>query len=134
MPVLDVGTTFALLTEPEILDETHNGNREGIIGHEDVDLSWGDPRVAKGNGARLGAGTDGNIGVVSAILGGFPGADDPYRLLVSVTDPLRGGKDQRTTAVGDHTAFEQPQWMGNRPGGQDIVDGNLAHAHEFQVS
>ena len=72
MPVLDVGATLTFVAEPEILDETHDGNREGIIGHEDVDLPWGDTRVAKGNGAGLGAGTDGNIGVVGAILGGFP--------------------------------------------------------------
>ena len=72
MPVLDVGATLTFGAEPEILNETHDGNRERIIGHEDIDLPWGDPCVAKGNGARLGTSTDSNIGVVGAILGGFP--------------------------------------------------------------
>src|SRR5438132_7299977 len=107
MPVLEVVATLTFVTEPEILNETHDGNRKGIIGHENVDLSRGDARVAKGNGARLGTGTDGNIGVVGAILGGFPGADDPYRLLAGVAGHLRGGNDQGAATIGDHAALEQ---------------------------
>src|SRR5215471_10242562 len=106
MPILDIGATLAFGAEPEVLNETHDGNREGVIGHEDVDLGGRDARVAKGNGARLGAGTDGNIGVIGPILGGFPRADDPDWLLAGITGHLGGSNDERATAVRDHTALE----------------------------
>ena len=43
------------------------------------------------------------------------------------------GDNHGTTAIGDHTALEQPQRMGDQARFQDIVDGDVAHADEFQI-
>src|SRR5262245_55615547 len=101
-------STFAFFTETQILDEPHDCNRKRVIGHQDIDLGWRHTGLAKGDRSGLGPGTDRNVAAVFTVLGRLARTDNPHRLLTAIARHSRRRDDHRTTAIGDHTALEQP--------------------------
>src|SRR5262245_40366127 len=78
MTVAHILATLALFAKAQILDQAHDGDRERVIGHQDIDFHRAHPGLTKGNRRRLGASTDGNVPAVFTIFGGLASADDPY--------------------------------------------------------
>src|SRR5262249_45644332 len=107
MAVAYILSALTLFAKAQILDQAHNGDREGVIGHQHIDLGRAHTGLTKGDRGCLGASADGDIAAVFAILGGLTSADDPYWLLAAVARCGRRGDDHRTATIGDHAALEQ---------------------------
>src|SRR5262249_31004409 len=81
MAVADVLSTLTLFAKAQILDQAHDGDREGVIGHQHIDFGRAHAGLTKGDRGGLGTSADGDIAAIFTIFGGLTSADDPHWLL-----------------------------------------------------
>ena len=124
--VLDEGAALALLAEAEALQGEQDGQGEGVVDLDHVDVVGGDPGLAEGLLARAHARGLGEVGPLAhgGVRDGLARAEHPDGGVGAVAGPLLVGEDDGPAAVGADAAVQLGEGVGDHPRGLDVLDGD----------